>query len=66
MIEVNKIANENGVAWFELVGTDYGTAVTFDNETIGLTDGGRILDSDGIPCTPGDRYEIAARNALGV
>lgn len=58
--------NDNGVSWYELNGTDYGTTVEFECETVGVTDDNRILDCDGIPCTEGDRNTIAVRNTLKI
>ena len=52
--------NENGVTWFTINGTTH----EFDNEVVGLTEGGRVLDCDGCPVTPGDNFEIHARQAI--
>lgn len=58
--------NDNGVTWYEISGTDYGTAVEFENEVIGITDEKipRVLDCDGCPVTVGDRFDIAVKNIL--
>ena len=61
MTSATKInTSENGVTWF----TINGTAHEFDNEVVGLTEGGRILDCDGCPVEPGDNFEIYAREAI--
>ena len=64
-----KITTQSGtdVTWYEVSGTDFGTNWEFDGiEEVGVTLDGRILDCDGCPCTPGDNYEVAVRNALGL
>ncbi len=58
--------NENGVNWYQIEGTDYGTGVCFETEVFGVTNEGRILDCDGAPLTEGDTIEIAVRNALSI
>lgn len=58
--------NENGVTWYEINGVDFGTGFEFENETVGVTDCGRILDCDGCPVTAGDGLEVAIRNMLNL
>jgi hypothetical protein len=60
------ISTENGVTWYEISGTDYGTNYTFENETVGVTYDNRILDCDGLPSTEGDGFTVAVRNVLGL
>ena len=66
--KVTKIEDCNqDTQWYSVSGVDYGTGYEFDGiEEVGVTQCGAILDCDGCPCTPGDRYEIACRNALGL
>ena len=60
------ISNENGVKWYELTGSDFGTGIDFDCESVGLTEYDRILDCDGCPYTEGDYNTIAIRNMLNI
>ena len=61
-----KIENSDGITWFEIDGTDIGTDWEFNNEIVGVTDCGKILDCDGCPCTVGDRLHTAITNALNI
>lgn len=61
-----KIENSDGITWFEIDGTDIGTAWEFNNDIVGVTDCGLILDCDGCPCTVGDLFHIAVTNAFNI
>ena len=61
---VKCIDNSNGITWYEVSGTDYGTDYEFEgSESFGVTDD-QVLDCDGCPLTEGDSITIAVRNAI--
>lgn len=61
---INKEHNSN-TTWYTLRGVDDGTRVHFDNEVVGITQEGNVVDSEGYPLSSqGDRLAIAVRNTL--
>lgn len=73
MIFIEKDQNwEDGETtyWYELTGTDKGTGIEFDHETIGVVESEnnepRFLNSEGYPMTLGDFKTTAAANSITV
>lgn len=50
----------DSMTWCQVSGDDFDGV-----ETFGVTPDGKLYDVDGYPLTPGDCYEISARNAIG-
>ena len=57
--------NDGGDSWYKLTGFDQGTGIEFNGEEYGITEDGKILDSEGYPLTPGDWITIAVENTIG-
>ena len=54
--------NINGVTWYRLTDLNH----CFSCEVVGLTDGGRIIDCDGIPSTAGGDFDLRVRDQLNL